>query len=107
MRDDPIEENSRRREIMIYVDDAETGWGRGVWSHMWSDASDEELHEFAERIGMRREWHQSPPKAKWSHYDVPTFRRAMAIMAGAKVVNRREAVLHRKWQLTTRPANLP
>lgn len=79
----------------IYVDALESwGWkmrGRPVQScHMFTDAIDlEELHVFAERIGMRRSWFQ--PHRVAPHYDLTSSRRAAAVLLGAVEVGRREA----------------
>lgn len=50
--------------------------------HMVAD-SDDELHAMAERIGVARRWHQCPPKASHSHYDIALSKRALAVQAGA------------------------
>ena len=55
------------------------------WCHMMTDSDDiEELHRFAKKIGMKREWfqdHESSP-----HYDlVPTMRK-LACQHGAEQV---------------------
>lgn len=65
---------------MIYVDDYRGRLGRMVMSHLLSDSSVLELHEFAARIGMRREWFQD---GSAPHYDVCQSRREKAITAGA------------------------
>lgn len=52
------------------------------WCHLISDVSEEELHAFAVRIGMRRAWYQP------GHYDLTPRRRAAAIRAGAQPVDR-------------------
>ena len=50
------------------------------WAHLVSDASFEELHEFAERLGIPRRAFQG------DHYDVPTEYRERAIDLGAQPV---------------------
>lgn len=52
------------------------------WCHLISDASEEELHAFAQRIGLRRSWYQA------GHYDLVPARRAAAVRAGAQEVER-------------------
>ena len=78
---------------MIMVDDlvawpgkAKSGgryFGSGKQScHMTTDSDLEELHLFAEKIGMRRAWFQNHPVMP--HYDLTPTRRAAAVRAGAK-----------------------
>jgi hypothetical protein len=50
--------------------------------HLWAD-TEEELHAMADRIGVARRWHQRPPKASWSHYDISLGKKALAIARGA------------------------
>ena len=81
--------------MAVFVDNLEEwGWklrGRKTAScHLFTDSVDlEELHAFAESIGMRREWFQSHRVAP--HYDVTPSRRALAVSLGASEVGRREA----------------
>jgi len=63
------------------------------WCHMVSDASEEELHAFAARVGLKRSWAQLRPRASAAHYDLTQKRRAMAIKLGAVEVSRRELVM--------------
>ena len=56
------------------------------WAHLVSDASFEELHEFAERLGIPRRAFQG------DHYDVPTEYRERAIDLGAQPVASRVLV---------------
>jgi hypothetical protein len=56
------------------------------WAHLVSDSSYEELHAFAARLGIRREWFQG------DHYDVPADLRLEAIALGAEPVEARELV---------------
>jgi hypothetical protein len=60
------------------------------WSHMVSDVGEEELHEMALRIGLKREWFQCRPKASTAHYDVTPSKRALAVRLGAVEVSSRE-----------------
>lgn len=63
------------------------------WCHMVSDVDEAELHAFAARIGLRREWFQSrPDKASAAHYDLTPPRRARALQLGAVAVTARELV---------------
>jgi len=63
------------------------------WCHLFSDASDEELHAVAARIGLKREWFQRPgdPVQMARHYDVSEGKRAEAVRAGAVEITWREA----------------
>jgi len=84
--------------VTVYVDNFRTPakvgriWAR--WSHLVTDSPDiEELHRFAQGIGLRREWFQSHTKVGRlyrPHYDVTDSRRAAAIEAGAVEVSWRE-----------------
>jgi hypothetical protein len=54
------------------------------FSHLTTDQSVDELHSFAARIGLRREWFQDHPLHP--HYDLTSSRRLKAIEAGAVFV---------------------
>ena len=57
---------------------------------MFTDSPNiEELHVFAEQIGMKRSWFQTHRIAP--HYDLTGTRRAVAVGLGAIEVGRREA----------------
>lgn len=63
--------------------------------HLLADTL-EELHGFAERIGMRREWYQ--PRST-PHYDLSLRKREAALALGAVEIGREETVaLIRKWR---------
>lgn len=59
--------------------------------HLTADTA-EELHEFAERIGLRREWFQ--PQSH-PHYDLTVRMRAKALRHGAVMVPAREQARRR------------
>jgi hypothetical protein len=69
-----------------------------VIGHMVTDGEPEELHTFAKRIGLKREWYQEDSgkhqhDKRFPHYDITTERmRKKALMFGAKLVNPREIV---------------
>jgi Protein of unknown function (DUF4031) len=68
-------DNWRQRARLGPVDDR--------WSHLIAD-TDEELHEFAARMGMRREWFQHKSgRPHHAHYDLPERARADALAYGA------------------------
>lgn len=84
---------------MILVDGETTypasmtrGLRHRTWSHMVSDVSAEELHAFAERLGLKRAWSQERPKASAHHYDIIPSKRALALKLGAVAVTGRELV---------------
>ncbi|GMA26959.1 DUF4031 domain-containing protein [Arenivirga flava] len=55
-----------------------------LWSHLVSDASLEELHAFARRLGL-------PPRSfDLDHYDVPASRYDELVAAGASPVTANE-----------------
>lgn len=59
--------------------------------HLVSDKSDNELHEFAESIGLKREWFQY--KSKFPHYDITTKRKLnKALNAGARLISKKALV---------------
>ena len=62
--------------------------------HLTTDGTLEELHGFAARIGMRREWFQDHRIAP--HYDLTPKRREHALRLGAVFVPMREQVLRRR-----------
>jgi hypothetical protein len=51
------------------------------WSHLTADTKGE-LHAFAARLGLRREWFQDNAGGLW-HYDVTDSMRRKAIALGA------------------------
>lgn len=64
----------------------------------------ETLHKFAARIGMRKSWFQSPPKASWPHYDLNASKRGLAIRMGAVFVPAREQAIERmRWRKERAP----
>jgi hypothetical protein len=80
--------------VTVRVDD---GFARGEWGrwtgggHLQADSA-EELHAFAERLGLRRAWFQSKPGRPWhDHYDLTREGRERAIALGAVPVPWREA----------------
>jgi Protein of unknown function (DUF4031) len=76
---------------VIYVDDAQirasVGGHEPGWSHLFADSQDE-LLEFADRLGLKREWFQAGtplgdgrPSPFW-HFDVTSGKRERAIQLG-------------------------
>jgi hypothetical protein len=68
---------------VILVDEARWPWRGRKWAHLVSDQSYEELHRFAERLGIPRRAFQG------DHYDVPADYRDRAIQLGARPVTSR------------------
>ena len=57
-------------------------FGHGKEScHLIVAGSLEDLHQFAEKIGLKREWFQK--NASWPHYDLTPSKRTLAIHHGA------------------------
>ena len=72
--------------MTVYIDPPTwPGHGR-LWSHLVSDTSYAELHEFAARLGIPRRAFER------DHYDVHAERYAGAVAAGARPVSTREIV---------------
>ena len=67
--------------MTVYVDSMRARFGRMIMCHMIAD-TDDELHAMADRIGVRRRWHQAPPRHD-SHYDIALTKRRAAVEAGA------------------------
>jgi hypothetical protein len=79
----------RRRDrlvVTLYIDPPTwPGHGR-MWSHLVSDVSYDELHTFAEGLGVPRRAFER------DHYDIPSHRYADVVAAGAVEVSSREVV---------------
>ena len=82
---------------MIYVDrieeypsvmikDGAKKYGK-KWCHMMTDGRLKELHEMAEKIGLRREWFQD---SYHPHYDLVSSKKTLDIRFGAKEVSARD-----------------
>ena len=72
--------------VTILIDEARWWWRGKKWCHLISDSSYDELHDFAERVGIPRRGFQG------DHYDVPEEYREELIAAGAEQVESRELV---------------
>jgi hypothetical protein len=73
-------------DVAVLVDQAVWPWRGRRWAHLVSDASFDELHEFAARLGLERRWFQG------DHYDIPADYRDQAIALGAEAVDARVLV---------------
>ena len=74
---------------MVYVDSSRWRLGRMHMCHMIADTVDE-LHDMADRLGMKRERFQG------DHYDICKSNRVRAITMGAIEVNSRIIVQIRR-----------
>ena len=72
------------RPVTVLVDPSVWPWRGDRWSHLVSDESYDELHAFAERLGVPRRAFQG------DHYDIPSRLREPAIALGAEAVPARE-----------------
>jgi hypothetical protein len=72
--------------VAILIDPPQVPWRGRMWSHLVSDASFDELHEFAARAGVPRRGFDG------DHYDVPAELYDDLVAAGAVPVRSRELV---------------
>jgi Protein of unknown function (DUF4031) len=72
--------------VTILVDPAVWPWRGRRWAHLVSDHSYDELHGFAQQLGIPRRAFQG------DHYDVPADLRERALAIGATAVDGRELV---------------
>lgn len=77
--------------MAVYVDLPLWPWRGKKWAHLWTDGPIEELHVFAEQIGLKRCWFQRSRNG-FPHYDVTESVRAKALAAGAVAGTREDAV---------------
>ena len=83
------------------VDQAVWPWRGQRWAHLVSDADYDELHAFAERLGIPRRAFQG------DHYDVPAPVRDEAIGLGATPVDARELVRRLRAAGLRKPRRIP
>lgn len=80
--------------MTVYVDDmfmeARVGRLHSRWCHLMADTP-EELHAFAQQIGLQRRWAQHEDDPAMLHYDVTEGKRAVAVAHGAVEITWREA----------------
>jgi hypothetical protein len=72
--------------VAILIDPAKWWHRERWWGHMVSDTSYDELHAFAERLGVPRRGFER------DHYDIPDHLHDAAIEAGAELVTSKELV---------------
>jgi hypothetical protein len=80
---------------MIIVDEARYPYRGQMYCHMMSSYVNPlealaELHQFADTLGLKREWFQNHPTHP--HYDISPSKRALALRRGANEVSSREMV---------------
>ncbi|NPT34230.1 DUF4031 domain-containing protein [Paraburkholderia xenovorans] len=66
--------------MAIYVDDERISWRGKQWCHLVADSLNE-LHDFAQQLGLRRSWFQE--RSIYPHYDVTVSVREKALTLGA------------------------
>ncbi|WP_425831049.1 DUF4031 domain-containing protein [Streptomyces fractus] len=72
--------------MTVYIDPPTWPGHDRMWSHLVSDVSYDELHAFAEGLGV-------PPRAfERDHYDLPSHRYGDAVRAGAVEIGSKELV---------------
>lgn len=82
MDEQQAEETQGQEMNMVYVDRlTDWGWKLGPSSHMIAD-TEEELHAFAARVGLKRAWAQRS-RSGVPHYDLTARRREVAVRLGA------------------------
>lgn len=73
--------------MTVFVDDvfipARVGRLNAKWCHLMTDGPPEELHAFAQSIGLQRRWAQHEDRPERLHYDVTESVRTRAVTAGA------------------------
>jgi hypothetical protein len=72
--------------VSILIDPPSVPWRGRMWSHLASDASYDELHEFARGMGIPERGFDG------DHYDVPAEAYDDLVAAGAVPVRSRELV---------------
>jgi len=81
---------------MVYVDEMKAAFRGMIMCHMVSE-TDEELHAMADRLGLKRSWHQKAGTVH-SHYDIAQSKRKLAVHYGAIEITRSQLgmILKRK-----------
>ena len=82
--------------MSVYVDELQgwpNAWGpfKAGSCHLAADTL-EELHAFAAKLGMKREWFQEG-RGRHPHYDLVKTKRDKAIALGAKPVTGRDLIM--------------
>lgn len=75
--------------MAVYVDDEMIAWRGKLWCHLVADTLIE-LHDFADRLGLKRSWYQC--ESVYPHYDVTISMRDRALLLGAQCGDRRTII---------------
>lgn len=75
--------------MAVFVDDERISWKGRRWCHLVADSL-EELHQFADRLGLKRDWFQD--KASYPHYDVTVSVRSRALRLGAQPADKAQVL---------------
>jgi hypothetical protein len=79
---------------MVFVDEPAWPYRGQMYCHMFTDQFDlTELHQMAQRIGLKRSWFQNPRPGDHPHYDLAPSKRALALANGACFRSGKEWVL--------------
>ena len=76
--------------MAVYVDNEQIAWRGRTWCHLVADSL-EELHRFADKLGLQRNWFQS--HASYPHYDVTASVKMKALKLGALAANREQLIM--------------
>jgi hypothetical protein len=72
----------------LFMTAASARWPYHQACHMFTDGNEQELHDFAARLGLKRSWFQRH-KTLW-HYDLTANKRKEALRLGASPIDGRE-----------------
>lgn len=75
--------------MAVYVDNVNIKWREREWCHLVADSL-EELHLFADSLGLKRAWFQK--NASYPHYDITSITRKKAIYLGAQMGDRQKII---------------
>lgn len=76
--------------MAVYVDDSRLAWRGKRWCHLVADSINE-LHTFADRLGLKREWFQD--RTMYPHYDVTVSVKERALALGASPGDKRTIIM--------------
>lgn len=68
--------------MAVFVDNSRLPWRGQMWCHLVAD-SVQELHTFADQLGLKRAWFQD--RTMYPHYDVTVNVRVRALELGARL----------------------